>query len=292
MSKFVVTTDSCADFFKKDYQKMDVPYIIIKRVLNGVEVEDMYDSEAECNAFYESLRKGERPTTVALNTQEFEQFWGDILDRTEGDIIHVCLSSGLSLTYDNAVKAAANLKEKLGKRKIHVIDSLIATWGMGIMVEKLCKMRDEGIDTTEAVKRAEYTRDRLQGWVAVSDLFHLKRGGRISGAKAMIGTVLGIKPIIVIAKNGKLAIQNKMKGVKKAASYLLSKIEEMGGLVDGELRLIYSTKGEVYDEIKSMIAKTYPKMKVTEGIVGPVIGTHLGSNAVAILFEGIERLDI
>jgi len=297
MSKFVVTTDSCADFFKSDYEKMNVPYIIIKRILDGVEISEVYDSEQECEEFYEKLKNGERPTTVAGNEQEFIEFFTKVLSETKGDIVHICLSSGLSVTYDNAIKAVEAMQPKLNGRKIHIVDSLIATWGMAMLVERLVEMRDVGMDTGEAIEKIKEIRDHQQGWFVITDLFHAKRGGRISGTKAMIGSVLGIKPIMIIAKNGKLAIQGKAIGAKKAVKYLVDKVEEMGAKVrdkfmDTTLYIVRTTKGEIYEDIKKALAEKFPKLKVKEGIMGPTIGTHAGSTATAILFEGAPRLDL
>jgi len=298
MSKknFIVTSDSCADLFKSDYEKMQVPLIVVKRVLNGEEHSDVYDSEAELDTFYESL-KTERPSTVAVNTQEFVEFFTKVLSETEGDIIHICLSSGLSLTYDNAIKALPELEKIAKGRKIHIIDSLLATYGEAILVEALVEMRDAGFSTEDALAKAIHLRDHTQGWVVVSDLYHLKRGGRISGAKAAIGTILGIKPVICASKYGKLAIENKAKGTKKAVSYLMEKLEELGDManpdfLDSSMYILRTTKTDTYDELKKEIQSKYPSVTLKEGIIGPVIGTHVGGEAVAIIFVGAPKLDI
>lgn len=294
---FIVTTDSCADWFKSEYAAQDVHCIPVKYVLGGAEISNVPNSAEEMEKFYENLKQGSLPSTVALNQTELEEFFGEVLGKTEGDIIHICLSSGLSLTYDNAVKAVKSINEKLQGRKIYLIDSLIATWGMGMMVDQLVEMRDNGTETQAAVDRILDLRDNMQGWVAVSDLFHLKRGGRISGAKAAIGTVLGIKPIIVLSKKGKLEVQNKMKGPRKAVAYLMEKMETLGekcnpNFMNGTAYLARTTRGEIYELLKKAIAEKYPTLKVKECIVGTVVGTHLGNTAVALIFEGGARLDI
>ena len=262
---------------------MDVPYIIVKRVLDGEEIEDMYDSREELDAFYESL-KTQRPTTTALNTQEFEEFFSKIMDERPGDIIHVCLSSGLSLTYDNAVKAIPTLKKKYPDRKVHVIDSRSATTGQGLQVDRLIELRDSGVSTEDAIKIAEELKINVHIWAMISDLGHLKRGGRISGAKAMIGTVLGVKPILHVAKSGKIAIENKMKGTKNAVNYIIEKIVEHGDMknddfLDSTLYLIQTTESDNFTELKKQVTQRFPTLNIKEAIIGPVVGSHVGGSA-------------
>ena len=293
---FCVTTDTCADYFASEYKKLDIPFVHVKRVLNGEEIFEVYDSQEEYDAFYESL-KTERPTTAATNETEFEEFFTKVLAEREGDIVHVCLSSGLSLTYDNALKAVENMKDKLGSRKIHIVDSLIATAGMAMQVEHLIELRDKGVATEEAVASVINLRDHQQGWIVVSDLFHLKRGGRISGVKAMLGTVLGMKPILHVAKSGKVVIENKKMGVKKSVAYIMDKIKELGEkakekFVESPLYIIRTTICDAYIELKKAIKEKYPTIKIKEGIIGPTLGTHSGPSACCVLWQGAPRLDI
>jgi len=178
-----------------------------------------------------------------------------------------------------------------------VVDSLIATVGMAYLVELAIGLRDGGIETEAAVARLTEARDRLQGWVVVGNLFHLKRGGRISGFKAALGTLLNMKPVIVLSKMGRLAIENTVKGYKKAIKYLLSIVDKLGvaALPDFFSRPVYmgrSSKSEAYDEFRRAFVEKFPKATFKELIVGPIIGTHLGDGCVIVLFEGAPRLDI
>lgn len=297
MNKFIISTDSSADLYKSILQQNNVHCIIMKRVLKGKEFAELFDSSKEFDSFYETLKKGDLPTTVALNPFELQEYFEKILrTETTGDIIHIPLSSGLSLTCENAKKAANEVNKNLKDRKVFVIDSLLATCGMGQLVDELILLRDNGTGTQDAIKRVEQLRDRQQTWLFVSDLFQLKRGGRISGAKATIGTILNIKPIIIVSKQGKLAIENKMRGTQAAINYIIGKMEDSAKVVTGfEESTIYLTRtsqSKNYDEFKATIKKRFPQITVNESIIGPIIGTHVGCGAAAIIFEGLPRLDI
>jgi len=298
MKNFIVSTDSCVDLHKSYLEKHGVYYIIMKRVLNGKEVGEIFNSEKEFDAFYEALKKGAKPTTVAINPFELEEHFKKILAKEKtGDIIHIPLSSGLSVTCENAIKVAEQMNKTLTNRKIYIIDSLLATGGMDMHVDELIALRDAGKTTKEAVKQIETIRDRQQAWVIMSDLFHLRRGGRISGVKATIGTILNIKPIIIVNHKGKLVIENKMRGTANAINYLLSKLETLGekalpDFLDKTVYVMRTSSNPMFDELVAAIKKKYPGIKLKQGIVGPIIGTHLGCGGAAVVFQGAKRLEI
>jgi len=295
---FCISTDSCCDHYKSYLKEHGVRCIVLKRILNGKEFVELYDSDQECDNFYEELKKGAMPTTSLLNTVELQEYFENILKtEAQGDIIHVSLSSGLSATCGNAVKAAEIINKTLKGRRVYIVDSLIGTHGMSMLVDKLIEMNEAGMPAVAAVKKLEEIRDHQQGWVIMSDLFHLKRGGRIGGFQAAVGSMLGIKPIICLNREGKLAQENKMRGANNAIEYLLSKMEELGvkAGTDFSKQMVYlvrTSKSQLYDDFKTAFLAKYPKAKYTERIVGPIIGTHLGSGGICILFEGARRLDV
>lgn len=296
--QFTISTDSCVDLYRDYLKKNGVHCIVMKRVVNGQEFGELYNSKAEFEAFYEELKKGALPTTTALNPFELQEHFEEIFEREKGDIIHLPLSSGLSVTCENALKAAEEVNKKYKARKVFVVDSLVATHGMAMLVDKLIEMRDSGMSAENALENIKQVRDRQQGWVIMSDLFHLKRGGRISGMAAAIGSLLGIKPIICVTKKGKLAIENKMRGSVNAIKYVLSKMETLGekswtGFAESTVYLVRTSESKLYDEFAAAVKAKYPKIKLKEDlVVGPIIGTHLGGGAAIVLFEGAPRLDI
>lgn len=297
MAKFTISTDSCVDSYKTQLEKNNIRYIILKRIVNGNEIEEMYDNEKEYEKFYEELKKGALPITSQLNLYELHEYFLDILNNTDGDIIHISLSSGLSGTYENAKKAAEDLNATLFERKIYVFDSLSASRGIAMLVDRLMEYRDNNVDAKTAVEKLEHIRAHQQSWVTVGSLFHLKRGGRISMIKAAIGTLINLKPIIVINSKGKLVVENTVKGTKKTISYFLDKIQKFGvekidNFFDKPIYLIHSCEYEFAKEVETAILEKYPTAKINIGLIGPIIGTHVGEGSVAILFEGAQRLDI
>jgi len=163
MTKFIISTDSCVDLFKGHLDKNGVHCITMKRVLKGEEISEHYDSVKEFDAFYDALKKGALPTTVAINPAEMQQHFEEILAKEkEGDIIHIPLSSGLSVTCESAIKAAEEINKTLKGRQIYVVDSLGATLMMGMYVEELIKLRNEGVPTARAIERIHELRDHTQ----------------------------------------------------------------------------------------------------------------------------------
>ena len=302
MAKFIISTDTCADLPKSFYEENGIQYIILKRILKEQEISECFDKPEEFDAFYDNIKKGDLPTTVQLNPFELKEYFEGILEKEkEGDIIHISLSSGLSTTCINAQSAAEEVNKDLekakNKRRVHVVDSLIATLGMGQMIIKLMELRDSGTDTKKALEKILHYRDRQQGWVIMTDLFHLRRGGRISGAKAALGTVLNLRPIIHLSKKGKLPMENKMRGNIKAVKYILARMEKYGEKFDKDFAtqtvwVVRTSNSDLYDLLKRSIISTYPNLTIREGIVGPIIGTHLGCGGVCVLWEGAPRLDI
>ena len=302
MKNFVISCDSCADMPRSWYEQNGVHYIVMKRILNGVEYTECFDKDAEFDAFYEGLKKGDLPTTTALNPFELKEYFENILKKEPaGDIVHVALSSGLSVTFNNAKSAAAEINKTLKDRKIHVHDSLTGTLGIGAQVAELVELRDKGTSFADAIAKVEASRAHQQGWVIITDLFHLKRGGRISSAKAAIGTMLNIRPIICISKAGKLAFENKMRGNIKAIQYVMEKMvkygekwckENGGDFKKSTVWVVRSSKSEIFDQVLVKLRASYPDIHIKTFAVGPIIGSHLGCGAVGVLWNGAPRLDI
>jgi len=299
---FIVSTDTCCDLPKSRLVELDVRYLILKRILGEEVISECFDTDKEFDAFYDTLKTGDLPTTTQLTPFEFKDYFQDIFaSETEGDIIHISLSSGLSGTYNNAVSAAKEVNREMEKKKdprrVHVFDSLMATLGQGEQVEELCAMRDKGVAVKDAIAKLTKIRDHQQGWVIMSDLFHLRRGGRISGAKAAIGVVLNIRPIIHISTSGKLAFESKMRGNLKAIKYILSRMDKFGDKYNKDFGtstvwVVRTSQSELHQQLKASIKSAYPSVTIKEAIVGPIIGTHLGCGGVAVLFRGAPRLDI
>ena len=304
--KFIVSCDTCADMPRSWYEKNGVHYIILKRIINGNEISECFDGDEDFDNFYASLKKGDLPTTTQLNPAELREYFEKILKAEKtGDLVHLSLSSGLSNTCNNAITTAEEMNKEFeakgSPRRVYVIDSLMGTLGIGEQVDQMVKMRDEGVETAEAIAKIEEWRTHQQGWVVMTDLFHLRRGGRIKASAAVIGALLNIRPIIHLSKQGKLPVENKVSGNIKAVKYLLSRMQKYGAeymqknggdFNKSTIWVVRTSNSELYDLLLSNVRMAYPEANVRTGIVGPIIGTHLGCGGVALLFHGAPRLDI
>jgi len=278
-------------------ERENIYHIPLKRIVGEKELAEFYNSDEEFDKLYADMKKGELSTTSQINPEEFvEHFKKIIAKEKEGDIIQVSMSGGMSGTHTSAVIAANQLNPTLVGRQIYAFDSLSVSGGMQILLDKLMELNGKK-SAAEALEVIEKMRENLQVFFMVDDLFHLKRGGRVSGVKAVIGTILGIKPILVINKQGKLAVIGKIKGARNAANYFTAKPGEYGITPDfdyaGQTIVIERTnKSEHYEVFRQDIKAKYPKANIKEVILGPIIGSHVGCGAVGVLFVGKPRLDV
>jgi len=295
--KFVVSCENNCDLKRSWLEQSKVPYICTRRIQGGKEYSDCFDSDKEYDEFYETIKKGEMPTTSAINPFEYKEFFEKVRKENPNlPIVHVALSSGLSNACQNGITASKEVKD------VTVIDSLAATLVIGELVEKLVELRDKGTDAKTAIEFINDFKMHQQTWVIVSDLFHLKRGGRIKPTAAVIGAVLNIRPIIHISQKGKLAVENKERGNIRAVKYILSRIEKYGNLNENkqgglgrerpEIWVGRTSNSELYELLRTSIQSSYPNAKIRTGVIGSVIGTHVGCGAVGVLFHGAKRLDI
>ena len=203
-------------------------------------------------------------------------------------MVHFTLSSGLSPTVTVAEKAAAEVKMSFPEFNVYAIDSLSATIGQGALVREALRMRDEGRTAEETAAYVKDLRLKIQYMIAVSDLNYLKRGGRVSSVAAIAGTMLGIKPILSFTSEGKLNVIDKVRGMKRAFSYALDKMDKFPPVKENPVIWVVHTDAEAEaNELAALVeAKCGIKPDVT--IMGPVIGSHVGPGAVAVLWKSAE----
>ncbi|MCL2177047.1 MAG: DegV family protein [Firmicutes bacterium] len=296
MAKFNLSTDSTVDFKKSYLEANGVDYIICKRILNGVTLAEIYDSDEEYAAFYESLKNGDLPSTTQLNPNELEEYFASLVEKyPTGDIVHIGISSTLSQTHSNVEAAAVVINEKLGgARKLYTIDSLSVSAGLAQQVDELIRLRDSGVSAEEAVKYIDELKHYQGVWLAVDDLKHLKRGGRISGMKTLIGTILNIKPILHINAKGKGAIESRQRGTNRAIDYIVSKIEQRADCKYKHIPvyILHTVAPDKFAQLKDVLAKKFPDIVLKEINLGPVVGTHVGTGAVGLSFVGKKRVDV
>ena len=217
---YTLSTDTSCDIFRSELRARNIEYRPLIYTIDDVPHFDECTTDADYKAFYELIRAGKMPTTSQINVIEHEEYFTELCEKHDGDIVHLTLSSGLSSTYESACLAAKNVNEKYGNR-VYVVDSLGATVVQRIVVDEAERLRDCGMGAAEAVEVIKDFIAHVHVWFMPTDLMHLKRGGRVSGASAVIGTALNIKPILIINKNGGLSVVAKKIGVTKGMNYML-----------------------------------------------------------------------
>lgn len=282
---FTVATDTSCDIFRNELDAMGVPWVPLTYTIDGTAYPDDFTSDEQCKEFYAKIRAGAMPSTSQINTFLQTEFLEKLVSEGHKEIVYLTLSSGLSSTYAAACAAAKNVSDKYNDVTICVVDSLSATWVQGWLVRDAVKFRDEGLSAEEAARRLKVEASRLHAWIVVDDLNHLKRGGRVSGAAAAIGTLLKIKPILVIDKAGGLKVVHKAMGTGKALRYVMDMIEKYCN--DPTKFFVCTADGwDTCNAMAGLIAEQYPSAKVETGWLGPVIGAHVGPGMIGIIFKG------
>ncbi|MCX4313058.1 MAG: DegV family protein [Clostridia bacterium] len=288
---FIVSTDTSCDIFRDELKARRIEYRPLVYTIDDVAYFDEFTKDEDYKGFYDLIRAGKMPTTSQINVAEHEEYFASLCDKYDEDIIHLTLSSGLSSTYESACKAAETVNAKYGKR-VYVVDSLGATVVQRIVVDEAERLRDQGATAAEAAEKLPEFIKHVSVWFMPTDLMHLRRGGRVSGASAVIGTALNIKPILNINKNGGLSVVAKKIGVSKGMSYMCDRFKEYLSPCTTNARVyIPSADSEYADEMKSRLKEICPEADVCVGWVGPVIGAHTGVNMVGVcLLSDKERI--
>lgn len=286
---FILSSDSCCDKFKSYLKQNKVYYAPMAYIIDDVEYRDNFDSDEEYRNFYSLLREGKMPKTTQLNAFETAEHFEKIISQEKGDIIHLSLSGGLSNTVVNAQTAAEEVMQKYPDRKIYVIDTKGATQGMAFLLDRAIEQRNEGKSAKEVVEYLTGLVDRIHHWIFVKDLFHLKRGGRVSPAAAVVGSLLGIRPVLVINHRGELAVVDKVKGVTKTLEYAVKTAKKYHK--EGTRPIAYIANAddiETCKDLEQMLVKEGFEVQI--GYIGPVIGTHTGPGTVGLVFEADKRI--
>ena len=284
---YQIITDTCCDFPKEMYKELGLGVVPLSVLYKDVQYRDY--TEQWLKDLFEGLRSGERATTSAVNPEE----WANVIEPVlqEGkDALVLAFSSGLSTTYQSAVIAAADLMEKYPDRKVNVVDTLCASLGQGLFVWYACQKRDAGMSLEELTAWCEETKLHLCHWVIADDLMYLKRGGRVSAATAVAGTLLQIKPVIHVNDEGKLISVGKARGRKAAIQTLCNKVGELG--IPGANDTIFICHGDCLEDaqtLEAMLKEKYGTKKVFIYYIGAVIGSHAGPGTMAVFFLGDHR---
>ena len=282
-----IITDTCCDFPAQMYHDLDLSVVALTVNYKGESVSAY--SESWLQNMFAGLRSGENATTSAANPQDWQNAIEPVLQSGQ-DALVLAFSSGLSTTYQSAVIAAEELLAKYPDRKINVVDTLCASLGQGLFVYYACKKRDEGLSLEDLTAWCEKTKFNLCHWFTVDDLMYLKRGGRVSAATALVGTMLQIKPVLHVDDEGHLINVSKVRGRKASIEALAKKMGETG--LPGENDTVFICHGDCLDDAKyleQLVKERYGVKDVLIYYVGAVIGSHSGPGTLALFYLGEHR---
>ncbi|MDD6072209.1 MAG: DegV family protein [Clostridiales bacterium] len=281
---YILASDATFDLPMELVTQYNIAVVPMAFNLDGEEILHYPDERnMSTEAFYQALKDGKTSTTSQINPMTYVEFFTPYLEKGE-DILYIAFTSGLSGTYQSALLAKDMLLEDFPERTIEVVDSLCASAGQGFLLYLVGKKKEEGMELLELVKWTESIRGRVAHFFTVDDLFHLNKGGRLSTAEAIMGTALKIKPIISVDKEGKLYVENKVRGNKKAQEYMISKVNETW---DDSESTIFIGHGDAKERAEELRDKILEKTNVKDIVItkiGPIIGTHTGPGMLAVLF--------
>ena len=292
MRDYIIMTDSCCDLSQQEVEELDLTVLPLsftiegKTLLNTPDHADMSPEE-----FFAKIAAGADCTTAAVNVGQFTDAMEKVLDEGK-DILCICFSSALSTTYQSACIAASDLREKHPGAKIIVIDSLSASRGQGMLLYRTVReRREKGLDIDALASYVDSIIQSQDHWFFVDDLNHLKRGGRVSATAALVGTMLGIKPVMHTDSEGRLTPVSKARGSKAALRALVDKMEELG--IEPEKNqpvfICHANCPDYVEYVKVLLKERFNVTDVRADFIGPVIGAHTGCGTLGLFFVGTER---
>lgn len=293
MADFILSCCSTADLTKDHFESRNIKYVCFHFEIDGKQYPDDLGESFPFPDFYKKMEEGAMTKTSQVNAEEFIDYFEPYLKEGK-DILHLCLSSGISGVYNSACIAQSELQEKYPDRKIYVVDSLCASSGLGLLMDDLADMRDAGKDIDQIYEWVKENLKYVQHWFFTSDLTYLVRGGRVSKVAGAIGSVLNICPILNVNSEGKLITRAKVRTKKKAMAEMVERMKaraRKGVDYDGKC---YISQSACYDDARAladMIEAAFPKLngKVLINDIGTTIGSHTGPGLIALFFWGDER---
>jgi len=291
MTEYQIITDATADLTEELAESLGVKVIPMTVEMEGKDyIIGGKESTISIEEFYERMAKGEVARTSQINTNTYAQFFGEELENGR-DILLISFSSGLSKSTEFAFACAEKMRADYPERKINVVDSLCASVGEALLVYAAAQKKKEGMTVDELAEWVETNKWLLSHWVTVDDLTYLQRGGRISAASAVVGTVLNIKPIIYVNEEGKLISVNKVRGRKKSLDTLNEMMQERwaGGGRREPVFIGYGTELDDALYLKEQLTAGDGPQDVHVYHIGPVIGAHTGPSVVAVFGFGDKR---
>ena len=293
MSDYILSCCSTADLSREHLASRDIHYVCFHYFLNDKEYPDDMGQSMPFDKFYQAMADGAMTKTAQVNITEYLDYFTPFLEQGK-DILHLTLSSGISGSYNSAMNAAAIARERYPDRKIYVVDSLAASSGYGLLMDKLADKRDEGLSVDALRDWAEENKLRLHHWFFSTDLTFFVRGGRISKAAGVFGGMLNICPLMNVDFQGRLIPREKIRTKQKVIRAIVDKMAQFadGGTdYDGKCYISNSACLEDAQEVARLVEARFPRLngKVLINSIGTTIGAHTGPGTVALFFWGAKR---
>ncbi|MCL2367898.1 MAG: DegV family protein [Oscillospiraceae bacterium] len=284
MSDFRIIANSTCDLPEELLKDLDLTILQL-----GINIGDEAFREIPVREFYQKIRDGAMPKTNAANVGEYTDVYESILSEGK-DVLNLVFSSGLSTTYNSAVMAAEEIAEKYPDRKIYVVDTLAASMGEGLIVHHAAQMRLDGSSIEEVRDWVEENKLKVLHYFTINDLEYLKRGGRISEEEAVLGGMLGVKPVLHVDETGHLVRKEIVRGRQPALLKIAELLHENGDdIANQTLYLSHSDCEEEALWLVEQIKEKYGVKEVIINFIGPVIGSHTGVGVMAIFGLGKAR---
>ncbi len=294
MKKYILSCCSTADLSANHFAERGISYACFHYELAGKEYMDDLGKSMSFEAFYRAMTEGADTKTSQINVNEFIEYFEPFL-RAGKDVLHLCLSSGISGVINSAMTAKEQLAEMYTENTVYIVDSLAASSGFGLLMDKLADLRDEGMSIEELYQWAIDNRLRLNHWFFSTDLTFFIKGGRVSKTSGMVGNMLNICPLLNVDYLGRLIPRFKIRTKRKVIQTIVEKMEKYaeGGLdYSGKCDITQSACYADARLVADLVEERFPKLngKVLINSIGTTIGAHTGPGTVALFFWGKERV--
>lgn len=295
MKKYILSCCSTADLSADHFIRRGISYACFHYELDGKEYLDDLGKSMSFEAFYRAMAEGADTKTSQINVEEFTEYFEPFL-RAGKDILHLCLSSGISGVINSAMAAKEQLAEKYPDNTIYIVDSLAASSGFGLLMDRLADLRDEGMSVEELYQWAIDNRLRLNHWFFSTDLTFFIKGGRVSKTSGMVGNMLNICPLLNVDYLGRLIPRYKIRTKRKVIQAIVEKMAECAKDGLDYSGKCYISQSACYADarmVADLVEERFPHLdgKVLINSVGTTIGAHTGPGTVALFFWGKERVD-
>lgn len=293
MNDYVLSCESTADLSLEHFKDIDVHYVCFSYTMDGETYKDDLGLSMPFDVFYKRVAGGSDVKTSQVNTEDFVEFFEGFLEKGL-DVLHVCLSSGITGVMNSANSARDILQDKYKDRKIYIQDSLAASSGYGLLMDEASRLKKQGKSIDELKDWIEDNKLRLNHWFFSSDLKHFIKGGRISKPAGAIGQLLGICPLMNVDSRGELKVVSKIRGKNNVMTEIVNKMAELADKGEDYDGKCYISESDCIEDAKSVASRIEERFKKLDGKVlinsiGTVIGCHTGPGTIALFFWGKKR---